>query len=136
VIVVVAVIRPQHGFVAAGARGLRRVASFKSGFPAVMDLEFEPETGHLWAACDDTCKGQTATLDVRQGAFSVSAVYNRPSGMPDYNNEGFALPVFGSKRRISGLLLSLSSLSRSVAAKIPSAVATTPSASTSPLPSP
>lgn len=72
-------------------QGYTRVASFKSGFPAVMDLEFEPETGHLWAACDDTCKGRTATLDVRQGAFSVSAVYNRPSGMPNYNNEGFAI---------------------------------------------
>jgi hypothetical protein len=72
-------------------QGYTRVASFKSGFPAVMDLEFEPETGHLWAACDDTCEGQTATLDVRQGAFAATAVYNRPVGMPDYNNEGFAI---------------------------------------------
>jgi hypothetical protein len=72
-------------------QGYTRVASFKSGFPAVMDLEFEPGTGHLWAACDDTCKGQTATLDVKQGAFAVSAVYNRPAGMPNYNNEGFAI---------------------------------------------
>ncbi|GLY43216.1 hypothetical protein Amsp01_092390 [Amycolatopsis sp. NBRC 101858] len=72
-------------------RGYTRVASFKTGFPAVMDLEFEPETGHLWAACDDTCKGQTATLDIRQGAFAVSAVYNRPNGMANYNNEGFAI---------------------------------------------
>ncbi|MFJ1766804.1 hypothetical protein ACIOD2_41195 [Amycolatopsis sp. NPDC088138] len=71
--------------------GYTRVASFKSGFPAVMDLEFEPGTGHLWAACDDTCKGQTTTLDVRQGAFTVSATYNRPSGMSNYNNEGFAI---------------------------------------------
>jgi hypothetical protein len=72
-------------------QGYTRVASFKSGFPAVMDLEFEPETGHLWAACDDTCKGQAATLDVQQGAFAVSAVYDRPGEMPNYNNEGFAI---------------------------------------------
>lgn len=68
-----------------------RVASFPSGFPAVMELEFEPETGHLWAACDDTCDGQTATLDIQQGAFAVSAVYDRPAEMGNLNNEGLAI---------------------------------------------
>ncbi|WP_424637583.1 lamin tail domain-containing protein [Embleya sp. AB8] len=69
-----------------------RVATFTSGFPAVMDLEFEPETGHLWAACDNTCHGRTATLDLdANGRFAVTAVYERPAGMPDYNNEGFAI---------------------------------------------
>lgn len=72
--------------------GYTRVATVTSGFPAVMDLEFEPETGHLWAVCDDTCQGRTATLDLdAQGRFTVTARYDRPSGMPDYNNEGFAI---------------------------------------------
>jgi hypothetical protein len=72
--------------------GFTRVATVASGFPAVMDLEFEPATGHLWAACDDTCKGETSTLDISaQGNFAVTHTYNRPSGMSNYNNEGFAI---------------------------------------------
>jgi hypothetical protein len=68
-----------------------RVATIPTGFPGVMDLEFEQSTGHLWAACDDTCHGRTATLDITAGTFTTTHVYTRPSGMPDYNNEGFAL---------------------------------------------
>ncbi|WP_248814623.1 lamin tail domain-containing protein [Frankia sp. AgPm24] len=69
-----------------------RVATFASGFSAVMDLEFDPSTGHLWAECDDTCQGRTAVLDINaSGVFAGTAVYARPSGMSNYNNEGFAL---------------------------------------------
>ncbi|SFE20205.1 Hemolysin-type calcium-binding repeat-containing protein [Actinacidiphila alni] len=72
--------------------GYTRVATIASGFTGVMDLEFEPGTGHLWAACDDTCDGRTATLDIgADGKFAVSDVYERPAGMPNLNNEGFAL---------------------------------------------
>ncbi|MGY0232054.1 lamin tail domain-containing protein [Longispora urticae] len=69
-----------------------RVATVTSGFPAVMELEFEPGTGRLWASCDDTCQGRSATLAINaQGRFAVTATYDRPTGMPDYNNEGFAI---------------------------------------------
>ncbi|MBV1850714.1 lamin tail domain-containing protein [Catellatospora tritici] len=69
-----------------------RVATFASGFPGVMDLVFEPETGLLWTVCDDTCHGRTATFDLdAQGRFAATAVYERPAGMPDYNNEGFTI---------------------------------------------
>jgi hypothetical protein len=76
--------------------GYTRIATIPSGFPAVMDLEFEPETSHLWAVCDDTCNGRTATLDIAQtgvnaGRFVVTNVYQRPAGMPNINNEGFAI---------------------------------------------
>ncbi|MFC4030093.1 lamin tail domain-containing protein [Streptomyces polygonati] len=72
--------------------GFTRIATISSGFPAVMDLEFEPATGHLWAACDDTCEGRTSTLDIgAQDQFTPTAVYDRPTGMADYNNEGFAI---------------------------------------------
>ncbi|MEU8004893.1 lamin tail domain-containing protein [Catellatospora sp. NPDC049111] len=75
-----------------GSGAYTRVAAFASGFPAVMDLVFEPETGHLWAVCDDTCQGRTATLGVdASGRFAVGAVYERPAGMPNFNNEGFAI---------------------------------------------
>ncbi|MFE0028751.1 hypothetical protein [Amycolatopsis sp. NPDC059021] len=69
-----------------------RVATITSGLPAVMDLEFEPSTGHLWAVCDDNCDGRSTTLDITaQGKFAVGATYDRPSGMSNYNNEGFAI---------------------------------------------
>ncbi|WP_405014831.1 lamin tail domain-containing protein [Kitasatospora sp. NBC_01539] len=72
--------------------GYTRVATITSGFPGVMDLEFEAATGHLWAVCDDTCNGRTSTLDINaQGQFAVTHTYDRPTGMPDYNNEGFAV---------------------------------------------
>ncbi len=69
-----------------------RVASFASGLESIMDLEFEASTGKLWAVCDDTCGGDSTTLAVSaQGKFAVTTTYDRPSGMPDYNNEGFAI---------------------------------------------
>lgn len=69
-----------------------RVASIASGFPQVMALEYEPETTHLWAVCDDNCNGQSATLDIGQtGAFVVTNTYDRPTGMANLNNEGFAI---------------------------------------------
>jgi Lamin Tail Domain/RTX calcium-binding nonapeptide repeat (4 copies) len=72
--------------------GFTRVATIASGFPSVMDLQFEPETNHLWAVCDNTCNGRTATLDVNAGGkFAVTNVYERPGSMPDLNNEGFAI---------------------------------------------
>ncbi|WP_409491924.1 hypothetical protein [Amycolatopsis sp. cmx-11-12] len=69
-----------------------RVASFASGLDSIMELEFEASTGRLWAVCDDNCGGDSTTLAVSaQGKFAVTATYDRPSGMPDYNNEGFAV---------------------------------------------
>jgi hypothetical protein len=61
-----------------------------------MDLEYEPESTHLWAVCDDTCDGQHNTLDIAQsgpndGTFVVTSTYARPPEMPNLNNEGFAI---------------------------------------------
>ncbi|GAA4560830.1 hypothetical protein GCM10023193_21950 [Planotetraspora kaengkrachanensis] len=72
--------------------GFTRVATIASGFPSVMDLAFDPETDHLWAVCDDTCSGRTATLGIDAGGkFAVTDVYERPGSMPNINNEGFAI---------------------------------------------
>jgi len=69
-----------------------RVAKIKSSFPAVMDLTYEPESTHLWAACDNTCDGKTAILDVSgPGTFAVTKVFDRPANMANLNNEGFAI---------------------------------------------
>ncbi|MFI6642607.1 lamin tail domain-containing protein [Streptomyces sp. NPDC050504] len=92
-----------HGYVLADSGAYTRVASFGSGMSAVMELQWEPQAARLWAVCDDNCDGQHRTLKINAtGAFAVNAVHKRPSGMPNYNNEGFALAgggecVAGSK---------------------------------------
>ncbi|MEV7590245.1 lamin tail domain-containing protein [Streptomyces sp. NPDC089922] len=92
-----------HGYVLADSGTYTRVASFGSGMSGVMELQWEPQASRLWAVCDDTCDGRHSTLKVDTGgAFTTTAVYNRPTGMPNYNNEGFSLAgadecVAGSK---------------------------------------
>ncbi|WP_410664081.1 hypothetical protein [Amycolatopsis sp. lyj-84] len=69
-----------------------RVASFASGLDSIMELEYEASNGKLWAVCDDNCSGNSTTLSVGpQGKFAVTDTFNRPSAMPNYNNEGFAI---------------------------------------------
>jgi hypothetical protein len=70
-----------------------RIATIASGFVSVMELEYEPETTHLWAMCDNNCQGRSVTLDVdpATGKFVVTKMYARPGGMENLNNEGFAI---------------------------------------------
>ncbi|CAL9285444.1 lamin tail domain-containing protein [Streptomyces sp. SudanB182_2057] len=92
-----------HGYVLADSGSYTRVASFSSGMSGVMELQWEPQASRLWAVCDDTCDGQHRTAKIgTTGVFTTTGVFNRPSGMPDYNNEGFSLAgadecVAGSK---------------------------------------
>lgn len=73
------------------------VATFDSGFEIVADLSFDPERGGLWVACDDTCQGRTALFDIGEsGAFEPVTYFERPSGMPNLNNEGFAIAPQGT----------------------------------------
>ena len=74
-----------------------RIASFTSGFPQVMDVSFDGELGQLWAVCDNGCSGQSAVLGIdtqqaspTRGRFVVASRFERPVGMPNLNNEGFA----------------------------------------------
>ena len=72
--------------------GYSRVATIATGLAGVMDLEFEAETGALWAVCDDTCSGRSAQLEIgATGLFAPARVVERPTGMPNINNEGFAM---------------------------------------------
>jgi hypothetical protein len=73
-----------------------RVATVASGLAEVMEVTYEPESGRLWAACDNHCNGQANTLDIAQsgpsaGTFVVTNTYDRPAGMPNLNNEGFTI---------------------------------------------
>lgn len=78
--------------------GFTRIASMASGLAGVMGLEFDAETGRIWAICDDGCDGRSSVLQIdttagssTQGRFVVTALYERPAGMPNVNNEGVAL---------------------------------------------
>lgn len=73
-----------------------RVASFAGGYPGAMDLTFDNELGQLWVICDDTCQGRSAVhrIDTQVGSathgqFVVRERFERPTGMPNTNNEGF-----------------------------------------------
>jgi len=72
-----------------------RVANVTNVFPSVMDLAFDPAVQQLRVVCDDSCLGRSALFDVQtvagpgQGTFVSTAVFERPTGMPNYNNEGF-----------------------------------------------
>ena len=70
-----------------------RVATISSGFPSVMDLQFDRDLKDLWAVCDNTCNGRTTVLriDPSTGKFGIALGFERPAGMPNYNNEGFAI---------------------------------------------
>ncbi|MEN9580756.1 MAG: hypothetical protein RJA70_3765 [Pseudomonadota bacterium] len=74
------------------------VATLSSGHVSIMGLEYDRDTHSLWAICDDTCGNQTTVLSIdtnplspTRGRLVVKARYNAPAGLPNSNNEGFAL---------------------------------------------
>ncbi|WP_460072586.1 lamin tail domain-containing protein [Streptomyces sp. YKOK-I1] len=79
-----------YGYVLEDSGAFTRVTSLASGMAGVMELQWEPQATRLWAVCDDTCHGQHRTFRVdASGGFTTTGVHDRPTGMPDYNNEGF-----------------------------------------------
>jgi hypothetical protein len=68
-----------------------RVATFASGFPNVMELSFDRELNQLWALCDNGCEGRAKVLAPASGRFIVTRTFERPTGMPNLANEGFAI---------------------------------------------
>jgi len=63
----------------------------------VMGLEFDRDTGDLWFNCDDGCDNESGILriDTRadstsRGKFVLHRLFQRPSSLPDSNNEGIA----------------------------------------------
>jgi hypothetical protein len=62
-----------------------------AGPPSVMDVSYDAEQKRLWAVCDDSCNGTTVLLKLDGGKFVVDHAYDRPAGMPNLNNEGFAV---------------------------------------------
>jgi hypothetical protein len=68
------------------------IVAFDSGLqPNIMALEFDRDTGLLWAGCDNNCESEIRVLVLREGAFRVEQRYARPSTLEDLNNEGIAM---------------------------------------------
>ncbi|WP_223693998.1 lamin tail domain-containing protein [Leifsonia poae] len=92
-----------YGYVLEEGTGkFTRVTSFSSGLKnsattySVMDAAWDPSQEALWLDCDDTCQGRTSIAkinttpgDPAQGHFQVTSIYDRPTGGPNVNNEGF-----------------------------------------------
>jgi hypothetical protein len=88
-----------YGFSLNHASGnFTRVATIDSGNAGIMELAFDRDVGYLWAVCDDTCQGRTNVLDIdtrvgsaTRGKFYVRRGFERPTSMPNLNNEGFTV---------------------------------------------
>ncbi|MEO5768284.1 MAG: lamin tail domain-containing protein, partial [Polyangia bacterium] len=72
-----------------------RVATFGSGQVSIMDLAYDREVGYLWGYCDNTCNNKATVFRLNMnassptaGRFQVSRVFDRPSTLPNSNNEG------------------------------------------------
>ena len=71
-----------------------RVASIPTdgvAFSLVADVQFDAERSQLWVVCDEACEGRIAAFALVDGAFEATAVYERPAGMANIANEGFAV---------------------------------------------
>jgi hypothetical protein len=75
----------------------KQICSFPSGDPTVASLWFDQETGYIWSECDNSSDGHVNVhaLNNASGLFSLLQAYERPSSMPNYNNEGFAVSPDG-----------------------------------------
>ncbi|MEU8618534.1 lamin tail domain-containing protein [Streptomyces sp. NPDC048623] len=81
-----------YGYVLEDGGTATRIATIGSGMSGVMELQWEAQAARLWVVCDDTCSGRHRTMKIgTTGSFALAAVYNRPTGMSNLNNEGFAL---------------------------------------------
>lgn len=74
------------------------VATISTPNDGVMGLEFDRDAGNFWFNCDDGCDNQSGILDVDTrpgsttlGHFVVRRQFQRPSSLPNSNNEGIAI---------------------------------------------
>lgn len=76
---------------ALGASGAATLVSeIDPGLAGVMALDHDSVRGTIWAVCDDGCQGRSAEITLNGTAAPSVAHFDRPAGMPDINNEGFA----------------------------------------------
>lgn len=69
---------------------LDQVGSVLPGLGGVMALDYDETLGVLWAMCDDGCSGTGAQITFDGTNEPAVQLIDRPTGLPDTNNEGFA----------------------------------------------
>jgi hypothetical protein len=83
-----------YAYALMGDGSFARVASIPTdgvAFSLVADVQFDPERSQLWVVCDEACEGRIAAFRLVDGVFEAAAVYERPAGMANIANEGFAV---------------------------------------------
>ena len=69
-----------------------RLASIDTGLPLIADTQWDADAQRIWAVADNSVAGSSTLLKMNaEGSLVVDRTYNRPTGLPDYNNEGFAI---------------------------------------------
>nr|WP_228508919.1 lamin tail domain-containing protein [Herbiconiux sp. VKM Ac-1786] len=69
-----------------------RVGSIDTGLPMIQETQWDADAQRIWAVADNSSAGSVTLLKIdAQGDFAVDRVYDRPTGLPDYNLEGFAV---------------------------------------------
>ncbi|MHC3000072.1 hypothetical protein OB08_13300 [Microbacterium sp. HJ5] len=73
--------------------GFTRIATIATTFALVADVQWDADRGGLWIVCDEACDGRIAfaELEPEAGVFTTTRVFQRPSGMANIANEGFAV---------------------------------------------
>ncbi|KQR24370.1 hypothetical protein ASF79_04010 [Agreia sp. Leaf335] len=69
-----------------------RVASIDTGLPMIQETQWDADAQRVWAVADNSSAGSATLLKIdAQGGFVVDRIYDRPTGLPNNNNEGFAI---------------------------------------------
>ncbi|CAD5994001.1 lamin tail domain-containing protein [Agreia sp. COWG] len=69
-----------------------RISSIDTGLPLIADTQWDPDAQRIWAVADNSVAGSSTLLKMdAAGSFVVDRIYDRPTGLPDFNNEGFAI---------------------------------------------
>ena len=77
-----------------GVTSSKLVTSIKNFGASVMSLRFDSETSIMWALCDNTCNNPNIAnyvINKATGKFEITGLYDRPTGLGNYNNEGITL---------------------------------------------
>lgn len=77
-------------FVLSDGGMVAKVATIKTHESKIAAVYFDRESGYLWSVCDDSCDGKHHVFTLN-GTFTSQAEYERPAGLGNYNNEGYAI---------------------------------------------
>jgi hypothetical protein len=69
-----------------------RVSSIATGLPMIQETQWDADAQRIWAVADNSSAGSSTLLEMdAEGGFVIDRIYDRPTGLPNNNNEGFAI---------------------------------------------